>query len=149
MPLLECDQLNRGRATGDLLPGWQEGEITFPPTFKYVIGTDTYLGSEDQGGHGGHGGHGHGEVESAKGQKKRTPAWCDRILWKSTKTVKLFGYSDVAAVKISDHKPVFCGFLIHCHEYLEERLDQAIQQARRLADLKEIEGRHALLLETP
>ena len=143
--LLETDQLRQGIAKGELLQGWQEGEITFPPTFKYTVGTDAYVGTEGDEVVGGNENSGSGSEK--KPQKKRRPAWCDRILWKgSRKNVKPFGYNDVADIKISDHKPVFCGFMIGMHEYLDEELDKAIQQARRLADLKEMEGRPCLEL---
>jgi phosphatidylinositol-bisphosphatase len=146
MGLLDFDQLNQGRQRNELLPGWQEGEITFPPTFKYTIGTDAYVGSEtnDNNSNNKHSSNGSGEEK--KVQKKRAPAWCDRILWKAIKSVKLFGYSDVAEIRLSDHKPVFCGFMIHLHEYLEQELEEAILSARRLADLKEMEGRPCLEL---
>jgi hypothetical protein len=38
-PLLAADQLNRERAAGRVFNGggWQEGAITFPPTFKFKV----------------------------------------------------------------------------------------------------------------
>jgi hypothetical protein len=43
--------------------GFDEGELTFPPTYKYQPGTDKY--------------------ETRAEKKLRTPSWCDRILYKS------------------------------------------------------------------
>lgn len=141
MALLEDDQLGQGMRRGEILSGWEEGEITFPPTFKYIVGTDTYIGSEEPSPQEGEDPQGAG---AAKVQKRRAPAWCDRILWKATKGVRLFGYSDVAEMRISDHKAVFGGFMISVHEYLSQELDAAIHKARRLADLREMEFRPSL-----
>ncbi|QDZ20453.1 inositol polyphosphate phosphatase [Chloropicon primus] len=145
MSLLESDQLAQGMQRKEILHGWNEGEITFPPTFKYIVGTNTYVGASGEESLAKASEEGE-EDGDKKPQKKRSPAWCDRILWKATKPIKLFGYSDVADVKISDHKPVFGGFMVSMHQYLEEELDSAIHKARRLADLKEMEGRPQLEL---
>lgn len=55
------DQLNIERSMGKVFENFHEGEITFPPTYKFQVGTDLY--------------------EDREGKKKRPPAWCDRILW--------------------------------------------------------------------
>uniref|UniRef100_A0A8C5PT70 SKICH domain-containing protein n=1 Tax=Leptobrachium leishanense TaxID=445787 RepID=A0A8C5PT70_9ANUR len=81
-----------------------EGPLTFPPTYKYDVGTNTYDTSS----------------------KKRKPAWTDRILWKlknlvshnptgspgisGTKSenlsVTLLSYGSHMQYTESDHKPV-------------------------------------------
>ncbi|XP_073487119.1 phosphatidylinositol 4,5-bisphosphate 5-phosphatase A isoform X2 [Aquarana catesbeiana] len=58
--LWEKDQLNMAKCYEPVLSGFMEGPLTFPPTYKYDVGTNTYDTSS----------------------KKRKPAWTDRILWK-------------------------------------------------------------------
>ena len=57
-------QLKLERESGRVFTGWKEGKVMFAPTYKYTQNSDMYAG------------------ETAKNKKKRrTPAWCDRILW--------------------------------------------------------------------
>eukprot|EP01103_Thecamoeba_quadrilineata_P011909 TRINITY_DN2956_c0_g1_i1.p1 TRINITY_DN2956_c0_g1~~TRINITY_DN2956_c0_g1_i1.p1 ORF type:complete len:952 (-),score=192.20 TRINITY_DN2956_c0_g1_i1:966-3821(-) len=58
--LLNADQLTREKANGNCFFSFQEGNISFPPTYRYKIGSRQY---DDE--------------------KMRIPAWCDRILWSS------------------------------------------------------------------
>lgn len=61
--LLPHDQLrNQMKLQQAFHEGWQEGEIGFLPTYKYDIGS---VGMFDSG------------------EKKRSPSWCDRILYRS------------------------------------------------------------------
>ncbi len=53
------DQLRRSREANEVFPGYEEGAITFAPTYKYDNGSDQYDSSE----------------------KQRIPAWTDRILF--------------------------------------------------------------------
>ncbi|MCO5550556.1 hypothetical protein L7F22_004043 [Adiantum nelumboides] len=90
--LLERDQLHIERRAGRVFKGWHEGKICFPPTYKYRAGSDSYA------------------VERRKfGEKRRTPAWCDRILWYG-KGLKQLEYVR-AESNFSDHRPVYAVFL--------------------------------------
>ncbi|KAJ0974096.1 hypothetical protein J5N97_016061 [Dioscorea zingiberensis] len=62
--LLEKDQLRIEQSYGRVFEGWREGKIYFPPTYKYSSNSDRYTGDEMH-----------------PKEKRRTPAWCDRILW--------------------------------------------------------------------
>ncbi|XP_046374463.1 inositol polyphosphate 5-phosphatase K-like [Haliotis rufescens] len=90
--LLTYDQLIQCKEERLIYEDFEEGRITFPPTYKFDKGTDTYDTSK----------------------KKRVPAWCDRILWHAhhesygtvSLEVKQLDYRSHPQYKISDHKPV-------------------------------------------
>jgi hypothetical protein len=42
--LLEGDELRAAMDSGAAFAGWSEGEISFPPTFKYLWGSQQYAG---------------------------------------------------------------------------------------------------------
>ncbi|KAK6252142.1 hypothetical protein QUC31_013862 [Theobroma cacao] len=86
--LLEHDQLRMELMNGEF-EGWHEGSITFAPTYKYRPNSDAYYGCFHQ---------------SKKGEKKRAPAWCDRIIWYG-KGLKQHVYNR-GEEKFSDHRPV-------------------------------------------
>uniref|UniRef100_A0ACD5V030 Uncharacterized protein n=1 Tax=Avena sativa TaxID=4498 RepID=A0ACD5V030_AVESA len=90
--LLEKDQLRMQRRYGRVFQGWKEGRIYFPPTYKYSFNSDRYAG---EGMH--------------PKEKRRTPAWCDRILWYGN------GLSQLSYVRgesrFSDHRPVYSIFM--------------------------------------
>ncbi|RKP08950.1 Endonuclease/exonuclease/phosphatase, partial [Thamnocephalis sphaerospora] len=92
-PLLRADQLRQCMAHGEVFRGFSEGYITFPPTYKYDLGSDQYDTSE----------------------KARIPAWTDRILYKG-KSLELLEYSH-ANLRISDHRPGKCAALVYYMEY--------------------------------
>lgn len=61
--LFAHDQLRaQQRARKAFHEGWREGEINFLPTYKYDVGSVAMFDS---------------------GEKKRSPSWCDRILYRS------------------------------------------------------------------
>jgi SacI homology domain/Endonuclease/Exonuclease/phosphatase family len=84
--LYENDQLNIQMVAGMTFPFYSEARITFPPTYKFDLGTDTYDTSE----------------------KGRIPAWTDRVLRKGT-NLKQIEYNS-APLRFSDHRPVFATF---------------------------------------
>ncbi|KAI9474803.1 SacI homology domain-containing protein [Zychaea mexicana] len=84
--LLQADQLQKQMQQGLVFPGYQEGPITFLPTYKYDNGKDVYDTSE----------------------KQRVPGWTDRILYKG-KHLELVQYAR-AELYTSDHRPVFALF---------------------------------------
>ncbi|PVD32986.1 hypothetical protein C0Q70_08434 [Pomacea canaliculata] len=97
--LLLSDQLNMCREEELIFVNFKEGCITFPPTYKFDPGTNTYDTSS----------------------KQRVPAWCDRILWYSDDAeygrscrlqVKQLVYTSHPTYLCSDHKPVSATFEI-------------------------------------
>ncbi|KAG9293362.1 hypothetical protein G9A89_007608 [Geosiphon pyriformis] len=89
--LLENDQLIKQRLKnpGFRLKSFNEGILNFAPTYKYNPGEDTYDSSD----------------------KKRTPAWCDRILWRGNK-IKQVNYQRYEC-KVSDHRPISGAFIVN------------------------------------
>ncbi|KAI5705299.1 hypothetical protein M8J76_016060 [Diaphorina citri] len=85
--LLQHDQLKKILIQSEtIFPSFKEAEICFKPTYKYVPGT-VYTFSEH-----------------------RTPAYCDRILWRG-RHVRNYFYKSHDNFKLSDHKPVSGFFL--------------------------------------
>ncbi|KAK9271830.1 hypothetical protein L1049_002195 [Liquidambar formosana] len=91
--LLEKDQLNIEREAGRVFSGWNEGRIFFAPTYKYSHNSDSYAGET---------------VKSKK--KRRTPAWCDRILWRGSGIEQLSYIRGES--RFSDHRPVCAVFAV-------------------------------------
>ncbi|KFH43681.1 Phosphatidylinositol 4,5-bisphosphate 5-phosphatase A-like protein [Hapsidospora chrysogenum ATCC 11550] len=87
--LLERDQLlvARRRNPSFRLRAFEELPITFAPTYKYDVGTDRYDTSE----------------------KRRSPAWCDRLLFRGRGRVQQLDYRR-HEVYVSDHRPVTGNF---------------------------------------
>ncbi|KAG9159885.1 hypothetical protein Leryth_005651 [Lithospermum erythrorhizon] len=83
------DQLRNELGVGGIFQGWEEGDIEFAPTYKYSSSNyDRYSGG----------------APARSGEKRRTPAWCDRILWNG-EGVKQLHYVRSES-KFSDHRPV-------------------------------------------
>jgi phosphatidylinositol-bisphosphatase len=95
--VIEFDQLNSEKRKNEVFNGFQEGEIKFPPTYKY------YVGSTKSFNH-----------------SKRIPGWCDRILYFSSciESIKLHQYTSNNDYITSDHKPVSALFTIN-YEFLD------------------------------
>ncbi|CAG4969549.1 unnamed protein product [Parnassius apollo] len=93
--LLRHDQLIAVMETGEAFSEFTEPEIRFPPTYKFLMGTDDY-------------------------DIKRKPSWTDRILYKViannyeniTLRADVVSYNHVPHYTVSDHKPVVALFNI-------------------------------------
>ncbi|KAF7713996.1 Uncharacterized protein PECH_006146 [Penicillium ucsense] len=124
--LLERDQLlaSRRKNPGFRLRSFVEAPITFAPTYKYDVGTDQYDTSE----------------------KKRSPAWCDRILYRGLGRVKQLEYRR-HEVRASDHRPVSAAFKVRVKTVLPQQrtvaweacLQDFQNEKRRLASEASIE----------
>nr|AAT39210.1 putative inositol-1,4,5-trisphosphate phosphatase [Oryza sativa Japonica Group] len=103
--LFENDQLKRELSKGHTFDGWIEGDISFPPTYKYEFDSEKYVSDEPKSG-------------------RRTPAWCDRILSRG-KGIRLISYRR-GELKLSDHRPVTAVFMadveVLCHRKLQKAL---------------------------
>lgn len=91
--LLEKDQLKIEQRAGRVFKGWEEGRIYFAPTYKYLANSDHYV------------------VHTSKSkEKRRTPAWCDRILWKGEGLKQMWYLRGES--RFSDHRPVYAMFSV-------------------------------------
>lgn len=83
----------------------------FKPTYKYVEGKDEYT--------------------PAKAKGARTPAWCDRILYRQKEEVyqklDLIEYNTSNDIKISDHRPVYGLFVAQIVKVSEEKQEEVKQ----------------------
>ncbi|CAK7897075.1 hypothetical protein CAAN1_03S06524 [[Candida] anglica] len=107
--VLQYDELTMARANGEVFTGFGEGCIDFAPTYKYQIGTAIY-------------------------NPKRSPSWCDRILFQSTykhpeggtiqqkaklrkngdvaeRLPKIHRYNSIKTIN-SDHQPVYLNLTV-------------------------------------
>ncbi|KAK7263335.1 hypothetical protein RJT34_30923 [Clitoria ternatea] len=105
--LMNYDQLSNELHSGHVFDGWKEGLINFPPTYKYEFNSDKYIGENPK-----------------EGEKKRSPAWCDRILWLG-KGIKQHQYRR-AENKLSDHRPVSSIFSLDVEVFDHRKLQRAL-----------------------
>ncbi|GAB0489410.1 hypothetical protein MMPV_000629 [Pyropia vietnamensis] len=96
--LRNADQLTASRAMGAVFRGFSEGVLDFAPTYKHAT-------------------YGEGYALHEEGGVKRTPAWCDRILWRSRDASGMSGRVVLHAyrrheVLSSDHRPVSATFTL-------------------------------------
>ena len=115
--LLERDQLlvSRRRNPWFRLRTFNEQKITFAPTYKYDVGTDRYDTSE----------------------KSRSPAWCDRLLYRGVGRIKQIDYRR-HDLRLSDHRPVSGTFLMRVKSIDQQRKAVVWEECeRRLVEMKQ------------
>ena len=143
--ILLCFQLRSEQRGGRVFPGWNEGRIYFPPTYKYSNNSDKYAGDDMN-----------------QKEKKRTPAWyvitvkldrifsyfvqlqklsnlflcrCDRILWYGR------GLSQLSYVRgesrFSDHRPVYSMFSAEVESINHSRIQKMSSWSSQL-DIEEL-----------
>ncbi|CAG9319351.1 INPP5B [Blepharisma stoltei] len=99
------DQLKIESRKNHILEDFNEAEIRFPPTYKYVKNS----------------------IELSYNQK-RDPGWCDRILWKGNAICHRYGSCPYQLQ--SDHKPVFGSFTLPVkisNAHLKEKIEKEIR----------------------
>ncbi|CAD6207036.1 unnamed protein product [Miscanthus lutarioriparius] len=107
--LLEKDQLRIERRCGRVFQGWKEGRIYFPPTYKYSFNSDRYSGVRPK-------------------EKRRTPAWCDRILWYGNGLMQLSYVRGES--RFSDHRPVYSIFMAEVESIRHRRRNMGYFSSR-------------------
>uniref|UniRef100_A0AC35U978 Phosphoinositide 5-phosphatase n=1 Tax=Rhabditophanes sp. KR3021 TaxID=114890 RepID=A0AC35U978_9BILA len=105
--LVPNDQLTQQRLNEIVFAGFDEGPLTFPPTYKYDTFSDDYDTSE----------------------KARSPAWTDRILVKNNcgRLVRSLAY-ERAELKTSDHRPVMARFIVHTAKRTMAKCENVLQE---------------------
>ncbi|KAK4436078.1 Type II inositol polyphosphate 5-phosphatase 15 [Sesamum alatum] len=115
--LRERDQLRAEMKAGNVFQGMREAVIRFPPTYKFEK-------------------HQPGLAGYDSGEKKRIPAWCDRILYRDSRSASvstcsldcpvvssILQYEACMDVTDSDHKPVRCIFSVEV-----ARVDESVRR---------------------
>jgi len=123
-PLIQNEQLKQQIAAKKIFQEFREAKLTFAPTYKFDVGTNSYDTSE----------------------KMRVPSWTDRILWKCTNVpksaVECMQYDSVTTIRTSDHKPVFGLFKLE--------LEKDVEKERRMSmgnDMNTVQGSSACTLQ--
>ncbi|KAK9669631.1 hypothetical protein RND81_13G145300 [Saponaria officinalis] len=117
--LLENDQLRIEQRWGRVFEGWREGKIYFPPTYKYTKNSDRYAGAD-----------------AHQKQKRRTPAWCDRILWYG-KGLHQLSYVRGES-RFSDHRPVYSVFLAEVESNHQGRFRKSMSYSSARVEVEEL-----------
>lgn len=126
--LIKYDQLTNERNRYSVFESYNEGEIKFKPTYKYILKEDMY---EKQAA------ALQNEAETGVNSKVKLPSWTDRVLWKtSNNKVELIQYSCVNTVTISDHKPVYAIFKAEVKKVNQKELNKAVQNLLKESDKK-------------
>jgi inositol polyphosphate 5-phosphatase INPP5B/F len=111
------DQLNVERAAGRVFENFEEGILTFVPTYKYQPGTDIY--------------------EQRPDKKLRAPAWCDRILWMAQEDpshVVQLTYARSETPNVSDHKAVYSISRLTIKDVVQAKREAIYDELMRLLD---------------
>ncbi|KAJ3327372.1 hypothetical protein HDU76_011920 [Blyttiomyces sp. JEL0837] len=110
--LLDNDQLRKQLRTNTFgFRGFVEAPINFAPTFKYDVGSDEYDTSE----------------------KKRVPAYCDRILSRG-KNLRQFTYERYEST-ISDHRPISGTFSLLVKSISQDKMMKCKREADEISRL--------------
>ncbi|TIC04091.1 DNase I-like protein [Wallemia mellicola] len=102
--LLSNDQLPRAMSRG-IFKGYEEAPILFRPTYRYNFNSDVYDTSE----------------------KRRIPAYTDRILYKSKSNLYATRYATVD-LRGSDHRPVYATFRTDIRKIDHMKRDQLAKE---------------------
>jgi inositol polyphosphate 5-phosphatase INPP5B/F len=109
--LYKYDQLFMEKTRNRIFKNYTEPPISFPPTYKYDVGTDEWDSSE----------------------KARTPAFCDRILYKGQR-IQSKKYDCVMELRQSDHKAVYAMFDVQLQKQDEEKFKRVHEEVLKFVD---------------
>ena len=81
-------------------------------------------------------------------EKHRSPAWCDRILWKGSEISQL-SYISQCAYKLSDHKPILSNFRTTVKMVNNEKYRKVYEEALKRMDKLENEFLPQVTVDIP
>lgn len=87
--LRDCDQLLKEQNANRSFVNFQEGQLNFPPTYRYIRLKNEWSNKRNQ-----------------------TPSWTDRILYRSFREISLLKYEAALNCMASDHRPVSAEFAV-------------------------------------
>eukprot|EP00884_Botryococcus_braunii_P001968 jgi/Botrbrau1/11772/Bobra.0195s0097.1 len=148
-----ADELSTMLAQGRSFQGWAEGPVTFAPTYKLVMGTLRYHGEDEEdwvtravsvaeissSSNNSLPSTGPDNSPGQEEKKRRKPAWTDRILWRPHPHLEQRVYCS-ADLTASDHKPVAAEFRLKARLFVREKVEAALELARRAVDAQEMAG---------
>jgi len=128
--LREYDQLNLARRAKAVFQGFEEGVLNFAPTYKHEPFGDGY-------------------EEREEGGLKRTPAWCDRVLWKAKQSsnIRQISYQRHELYS-SDHRPVSALFEAKFKRTNKNKKNEVIAEVQRMLEQRENELRPKISLSS-
>jgi hypothetical protein len=109
--LRKYDQLSQQRRSRNVLYGFDEGLITFKPTYRYEKGAVQRFAKNEYA----------YEKQKSSGVKINVPSWCDRVLHRSfpNQSSKQITYGCTTNITTSDHSPVYAGYeLLVANQYV-------------------------------
>ena len=116
--LLVHDQLMKEMKTNVRLRSFLEGSITFPPTYKYDLHSTEYDTSE----------------------KRRIPAWCDRVLWRARDPTRVeqLHYRRYEP-DVSDHRPISAAFRVLVKSIQQDARSKMKEDVRAQWSMREMQ----------
>lgn len=162
--ILSADKLSLEHKEKKILPLFTEGDIHFPPTYKFAVGTDDYDDSQ---------------VSGSSGSKARSPSYTDRVFYRAvdnseppaafptpknnssdnntstsvsstssstasllfpptpSEFCKLTNYTSLMEYTLSDHKPVVADFEVDVSLIDFEKRKAAVQTVLKESDDRE------------
>ncbi|KAF4370169.1 hypothetical protein F8388_007310 [Cannabis sativa] len=121
-------QLRIEQRWGRVFDGWSEGRIYFPPTYKYSNNSDRYAGEDRH-----------------PKEKRRTPAWCDRILWYGR------GLHQMSYVRgesrFSDHRPVYSMFVAEVESLNRNRIKKSMSCSSSRIEVEEFLLKNTMVIK--
>lgn len=122
--LIPRDQLLRAKINipSFKLRAFHELPITFAPTYKYDVHSDTYDSSE----------------------KRRAPAWCDRIMYRQSSRIQQLDYQR-HEITISDHRPVTARFDVIIKTISPKKREQKWEECKQqLVEMRDQQGKEMM-----